>query len=158
MGMKRSVLSRSVADTLWIGQKLGEGTFPGAVLALWGGLGAGKTALTRGIAQGMGIMLPVSSPTFTLVHQMPGPRILYHMDLYRLQDAEEALMAGLAEMWDGDGVTVIEWPARAQEVIPDARLDITLEFGAEGERLVTLESRSSEYDRLVEDIYENSSH
>lgn len=156
--MTYSIMTHSPEETEALGRRLGAAAFPGTVMALWGDLGAGKTALTRGIARGMGITHPVASPTFTIVHQMPGPMTLYHMDLYRLADADEVAQAGLEDMWYADGVSVIEWPVRAEDILPESRMDITLEHGEGDDRHITLEAHGPEYDALLEDIHENSGH
>lgn len=93
----------------------------GSILLLYGGLGAGKTAFTRGFARGLGITEPVSSPTFTIVQEyaIPGGGMLYHMDLYRIDDPDSALAFGIDEfLEDPDAFCVIEWPERAEGLYP----------------------------------------
>ena len=116
-------ISHSPEETFDFGSGLAVSLKKGAVLALSGDLGAGKTHLVKGIAKGLGIDADVTSPTFTLIHEYTGGRLpLYHIDLYRLDEAEEALKIGLDEYLESDGVTVIEWADKFAELIPaDAR-------------------------------------
>jgi len=118
-----STISHSPEETFDFGSGLAASLKKGAVLALSGDLGAGKTHLVKGIAQGLGIDADVTSPTFTLIHEYAGGRLpLYHIDLYRLDEAEEALKIGLDEYLESSGVTVIEWADKFAELIPaDAR-------------------------------------
>jgi tRNA threonylcarbamoyladenosine biosynthesis protein TsaE len=120
-----------------------------AVVALAGPLGAGKTSLVQGIAQGMQVSGGVRSPTFTLIHEHPGAVPLFHVDLYRL-DALDADGLGLDEITDTPGVTAIEWAERAPGVLPEAHLWIEVEFGqGESERCLRLVPRGKRYARLV---------
>ena len=128
-------LSRSAHETEAFAAKLAARLFPGAVLALHGGLGAGKTAFVRGLAAGLGITGRVSSPTFTLLHEHGGRLNLYHFDLYRVD--EDALYDfGAEDYFYGQGVCAIEWPEKAGALLPADRLDITLTPQGEDERLI----------------------
>jgi tRNA threonylcarbamoyladenosine biosynthesis protein TsaE len=105
-----TLTSHSAAETLAIGEAWGRAAAPGLVIGLTGDLGAGKTQLARGIALGLGITARVHSPTFTLVNQYAGGRLpMIHVDLYRLQTADEIREAGLEEYFQPAGVAVIEW-------------------------------------------------
>jgi tRNA threonylcarbamoyladenosine biosynthesis protein TsaE len=145
--MPMAITSHNVYDTQRIAFQLGAAAQPGLVLALWGGLGAGKTAFTHGLAQGLGLRDPVSSPTFALIHEYgQGGRLpLYHFDLYRIQDPLELEELGVEDYWYGQGVSVLEWPGCAGEYLPERRVDVTLEAG-EGpeERILTLEASDAE--------------
>ena len=114
-------LSSSEAATELLAEELASRLSAGAIVLLSGELGAGKTAFVRGLARGLGIDPDeVSSPTFTLVHEYPGPRLtLYHVDLYRLADAAVPDL-GLDEMGALDGVLAIEWPERLSHPMPGA--------------------------------------
>jgi tRNA threonylcarbamoyladenosine biosynthesis protein TsaE len=104
-----------------LGERIAEDLRLGDVLMLHGDLGAGKTTLTQGIAAGLGIEGPVQSPTFTLVREHRGHELtLYHLDLYRLSDPDELESVGYEVYLDPpDGVSVIEWPERAGDWLPD---------------------------------------
>jgi tRNA threonylcarbamoyladenosine biosynthesis protein TsaE len=123
-------VSHSTAQTIRLGARLGEILLGGDVICLEGELGTGKTCLTKGIGHGMGILEPITSPTFTLIaeHRAPGSSlVLYHVDLYRLSaPVAEALAFGLDDYLGGDGVCVIEWADRIEATLPDQRLWITL--------------------------------
>ncbi|HEY4416344.1 MAG TPA: tRNA (adenosine(37)-N6)-threonylcarbamoyltransferase complex ATPase subunit type 1 TsaE [Verrucomicrobiae bacterium] len=104
------LISHNPAETEAIGERLGRVAKPGLVIALSGDLGAGKTQFVRGLARGLGITMRVHSPTFTLVNEYGGGRLkLFHLDLYRLETAEQIWGAGVAEYLSPDGVAVIEW-------------------------------------------------
>lgn len=125
-----SLVSTHPEQTRAIGLALGRAAHPGTVLALRGELGAGKTQLAKGVAEGLGVTTTVNSPTFVLMNEHVGRLRLYHVDAYRLADAEEALAAGLLDDREIDGVTVIEWADRLDGWLPVDRLDVTLEIGA----------------------------
>jgi len=119
-------------------ERLGRLLSAGDCVALYGGLGVGKTTFTQGLALGLGVTKAVNSPTFTLVKEYQGRLPLYHMDLYRLEDAGEEL--GLEEYWESDGVTVIEWPEVMGPFLPEDRLDVHIRQEIGGRRLVIVEA------------------
>lgn len=123
--------------------KLAAGLRPPFVVALVGNLGAGKTQVAQGMAAGLGITAPVTSPTFTLIneYELPGGGLLFHIDCYRLQKpVEEARNLGLEELFD-QGIVLIEWADRILPLLPDARLDIELADAGPGRRRITLTDR-----------------
>jgi tRNA threonylcarbamoyladenosine biosynthesis protein TsaE len=99
---------------------------PGTMLALIGPLGAGKTQLAKGVAEGLGVRSVVNSPTFVLMNEHDGRLRLFHVDAYRIDDPQEALAAGLLDERQAAGVTVVEWADRLEGWLPDARLEITI--------------------------------
>lgn len=110
------MISHSPADTESLGERFGRAAQPGWVIALSGDLGAGKTQFVRGVARGLGFAGRVHSPTFTLVNEYGGGRLtLFHLDLYRLETAEQILSAGLEEFLSPTGVSVMEWAERIFE-------------------------------------------
>jgi tRNA threonylcarbamoyladenosine biosynthesis protein TsaE len=112
-----SVVTHSPAETEALGESWGRSAQRGLVIALSGELGAGKTQLVKGLARGLGFTGRVHSPTFTLVNEYTGGRLmLFHLDLYRLQTEEQIHEAGLDEFLEPDGVAVIEWAERWPEV------------------------------------------
>ncbi|MGI6754764.1 MAG: tRNA (adenosine(37)-N6)-threonylcarbamoyltransferase complex ATPase subunit type 1 TsaE [Atopobiaceae bacterium] len=121
-----SYISFSQPMTVQLGKLLGGVCEPGDVIVLTGDLGAGKTQLTKGIAQGLGIDQDVTSPTFTIEMVYEGTLDLYHFDLYRLHDALELEDTGLFDVLEEDGVCVIEWGEQFQDEIGPNRLDIFL--------------------------------
>jgi tRNA threonylcarbamoyladenosine biosynthesis protein TsaE len=132
-------VSQSSLHTERIGERLARLAAPGTILALWGELGAGKTQLTKGVAAGLGFEAgEISSPTFVILHEHYGGRMpLFHLDLYRLE-GQDLGTTGWEETLDAGGITVIEWPDRAGDALPDDRLDVHLEHIAETKRRVVL--------------------
>jgi tRNA threonylcarbamoyladenosine biosynthesis protein TsaE len=135
----KSFTTHSEPETAAAGAELAQTLGPGAVVLLWGDLGAGKTAFVRGIAAGLGIdPAEVSSPTFTLVQEYRGGRLpLYHVDLYRLKTAEVDDL-GLDDLTLEQGVTAIEWPDRLPRGFPDA-VAVRLEHGEDDRRSIWID-------------------
>ncbi len=123
--------TNSREQTIALGRLIGAGLPPGSVVCLEGDLGAGKTALTVGLAKGLGIRKSVSSPTFTLlIEHEAGERgvPLYHFDVYRLTDSDSFLELGFDEYIGGNGVCVIEWSGQVREALPVECLEIKINF------------------------------
>ena len=137
--MTRRATTRSEAETAAVGRELASRLLPGAVVLLFGDLGAGKTAFVRGIAEGLGIdPAEVSSPTFTLIQEYRGGRLpLYHVDLYRLRSIEVDDL-GLDEMTLSDAVTAIEWPDRLPRSFAGATV-VRIEHGDDSSRAIEIE-------------------
>ena len=114
-----TTISPSVEDTVAYGHTVATTLRRGDVIALCGDLGAGKTHFVKGVAAGVQSDAPVTSPTFTLIHEYLGGRLpLYHFDFYRLDDEDDALKIGLDEYLEGDGVCVIEWADKFPGLLP----------------------------------------
>ena len=129
----RTIALHTAKDTHALGVRLGQAARPGTLLALIGDLGAGKTALVRGLGEGLAVPSRVQSPTFVLVQVHEGGRLpLWHADLYRLSDDEELELLGLDEHLDG--VVAVEWADRFPEALPADRLEIRLHHEASGRR------------------------
>ena len=143
--------TRSAAETREVGRRLGASAFPGTLLALHGALGAGKTELAKGVAEGLGVRSVVNSPTFILMNEHVGRLRLFHVDAYRLTDPDEALAAGLLDERQAGGVTVIEWAERLDGRLPGDRLDLTLEAPHPGsdERVLRWRVRGARHARLA---------
>jgi len=134
-------LTRSVDDTRAGAAEVASLLQPGDVVVLAGDLGAGKTAFTQGLARGLGVTEPVTSPAFVLVRPCSGRLPLTHIDVYRLDHVQELFDLGIAEIVDGGGVTVVEWGDVVTPALPADRLEVRLDDGeAEDERLVDLEA------------------
>ena len=114
------------AETFAVGKRLGESASAGDIYLLDGDLGVGKTVLAKGFAAGLGITEPVTSPTFTIVHEYEGRLPLYHFDVYRIGDPDEMYDIGFDEYLYGEGVCLIEWPERVEELLPDTAVKITI--------------------------------
>lgn len=120
--------SFSETDTFELGVKIGKEAKPGDVFTLLGDLGVGKTALTKGVAQGLEITEPICSPTFTIVQVYEDGRIpFYHFDVYRIGDVEEMEEIGYEDYFYGEGVTFIEWANLIEEILPSSYRQIVIE-------------------------------
>ncbi|SFP30089.1 tRNA (adenosine(37)-N6)-threonylcarbamoyltransferase complex ATPase subunit type 1 TsaE [Salibacterium halotolerans] len=135
--MSFSFTSHSPSETMQFGGRLGVVVQSGDVITLDGDLGAGKTHLTKGLADALSVKEIVNSPTFTIIKEYSGLFPLYHMDLYRL-DGEEADEIGLEEYLESSGVCVVEWAEKIRDLLPDNRLQITMERRGEEERIIRL--------------------
>jgi tRNA threonylcarbamoyladenosine biosynthesis protein TsaE len=137
-----SLESRSPEQTERIGQGLMQLIPDGALVALYGDLGAGKTCFVRGMAQAVGARDLVTSPTFTIVHEYPGARPILHLDLYRITDARQVLDLGYEELFTPTrGVCVVEWPDRASGYLPPSRVDVHLSVAHETARRIAITNR-----------------
>ncbi len=122
------LLCSSSAATRRAGAILGGMAQPGDVIALSGDLGAGKTVLVQGLAEGLGVIGHVPSPTFNILLLHQGDPPLYHFDLYRLERPEELVDIGFWEWLESDGVSAIEWADRFPGELPADRLDVAMEI------------------------------
>ncbi len=129
-------ISHSAEETERFAYEFAESVVPPKVICLRGGLGAGKTAFTRGFARAFGIEKGVSSPTFTLMHRYEGSVKLDHYDLYRLNDFEELLDIGFEDE-TASGISLIEWPDDFMEFMPDDCIIIDIKRGScDNERII----------------------
>ena len=120
--------TRSPEETYELARKIGLQARPGQVYTLTGDLGVGKTVFTQGVAAGLGITEPVSSPTFTIVQVYEEGRLpFYHFDVYRIGDIEEMEEIGYDDYFFGKGICLIEWAELIEEILPDDRISITIE-------------------------------
>ena len=151
------VRSHSPAQTGRIGTCLGRLLKPGDVVLLQGAFGSGKTTLVQGIARGLGVKGSVTSPSFALVneyradeahHRIP----IYHIDLYRISSAEEALQFGIEEYLSDRGVSLIEWPEIVEEVLPKEHLRIILRVTGARRRVFVMEALGRRYEDLLEEF------
>jgi len=147
------LVSHSSLHTERLGERLGKLAQPNDVFALWGELGAGKTVLARGVAIGLGIdPVDVASPTFIILREHFGGRMpMFHLDLYRLEGAD-LTNTGWEECLDAGGVTVIEWPDRAEAALPEDRVDVRLEWIADTKRRAVVTATGPRSARLVEEL------
>ena len=120
--------TRSPEETFELGKKIGRAARPGQVYTLTGDLGVGKTVFTQGVAAGLDITEPVSSPTFTIIQIYESGRLpFYHFDVYRIGDIEEMEEIGYDDYFFGEGICLIEWANLIEEILPDNRIKITIE-------------------------------
>jgi tRNA threonylcarbamoyladenosine biosynthesis protein TsaE len=145
--------SRSPEQTRRVGMRLGSLLRSGDVICLQGELGAGKTTLVQGLAQGWGSLDPVSSPTFIIVniYRRPDEEQLFHMDAYRLVSAPEAAELDLDEML-AQGSLLVEWPERIREILPGEHMWISFEYVAEENRQMLFRASGARYDELMAEL------
>ena len=136
-----SFVSASPAETLAFAKRIGAALRPGTCVAFFGGLGAGKTTFTRGLAQGLGLPDTVSSPTFALVNEYhaPGCLSVYHFDMYRVTSPEALESTGFWDYPLADSVFVIEWAENIADELPQPVLKITITGSGEQPRQITVE-------------------
>ncbi len=133
--MKLSI--RDEQEMLALGGRLAQACQDAAVIYLHGQLGAGKTTLVRGFMRGMGYGGPVKSPTYTLIEPYEsGEWRLFHLDLYRVQDAAELAYLGLRELYEPRVIMLVEWPERGEGFLPPADLEIEIEYALTGRELI----------------------
>lgn len=144
----------SELETEKIGKRLAATLWAGSIILLSGDLGVGKTVFARGVGRGLGIEEPITSPTYTLIHEYEGPLPLYHFDLYRLNSVEEMEDIGYEEYFYGDGVTLVEWPQRINnEILPAAYLIVEiLKIGNDDERRILFKSKGIKYEKLLKEL------
>ena len=132
-------ISHSQLDTEEVGRKLAEKLPGGSVVAMYGDLGAGKTAFVRGMAKGMGLSCRVSSPTFTIVNEYLGERELIHFDMYRLSSADELFDIGWEDYLDRGGVCAVEWSENVPEAFDGSEIRVSIEKCSDSTRKITIE-------------------
>lgn len=140
-GEEMTIYTKNERETEELGKKLAKYVRPGMVLALYGGLGAGKTALVRGLATGMGLKARVTSPTFTIVNEYRGEVPLYHFDMYRLSGSGELFEIGWEDYLAGGGVLAVEWSENVEDAFENNVVRIRVERGeGELERRIDIEN------------------
>ena len=147
-----NTVSESPEETQQVGVQLGKLSQPGDVFLLVGGLGAGKTCLTQGIAWGLGIEGYAASPSFVLINQYRGRLPLYHIDLYRLDSIEEVNELGLDDYLYGNGVCVVEWAEKAWAVLPRENLTVEMSFFSDTSRSITLKPNGKRYVEMISQL------
>lgn len=152
---KIEYFSNSPADTQRLGEKIGKYLQAGAVMALVGELGSGKTMLTRGICAGLGVPLRrVNSPTFVLVNEYQGRLPVYHIDLYRLDGTDDIVDIGWLDYLHRaqEGLIIIEWAEKILSILPSGYLMIELDILSARKRKISIASVGGDYDYLIKKI------
>lgn len=129
------------AETFDLGKKIAKSVGDGSVIAMFGGMGMGKTAFTRGLAEGLGIdPKNVSSPTFAIVHEYIGKRTLYHFDMYRIESWDDLYSTGFFDYLDSGGVIAVEWSENIENALPDGYIKISFKKGEnDNDRIITVD-------------------
>jgi tRNA threonylcarbamoyladenosine biosynthesis protein TsaE len=153
-GVERIVVTREAAETRALAAALAAVARPGDLISLVGDLGAGKTQFAKGFGAGLGITDTIVSPSFVLMAEYRGRLPLFHVDLYRLADAAEALAGGLIDERQSDGVTLVEWAERLADALPTERLDVLIDGAGDDPRRITLRAGGGAYARYLEAVPE----
>lgn len=133
--------TNSADETIELGRKIGSFLKKGDVIALQGGLAAGKTTITKGIASSLGVKDEITSPTFCLISEYEGKTPFYHMDIYRLEGTDDFINLGAEDFIYGNGVSVIEWSEKIMDELPDKTIIISLEAkDGSDERAISIEN------------------
>jgi len=146
------IISHSPEQTQKIGVRIGEIALPGDIFLLVGGLGAGKTCLTQGIAWGLGIKEYAASPSFVVIRELYGRLPLYHIDFYRLDHLEEIAQLGLGDYLYNNGVCVVEWAEKGLSLLPEEHLLIEIGYLSDTERSLKLKPSGKRYRKIVAEL------
>ena len=130
----------SAEETIELGKKIGKLLKKGDIIAMQGTLAAGKTTITKGIAQALGITETITSPTFCLISEYEGTMPLYHMDVYRLDGTEDFINLGTDDMLYGDGVSIIEWSEKIMDELPKSTIVLKITPQDDGSRLIEIDN------------------
>ena len=133
------IITKSEKETQEAGEKLVQTLAPGSVVAMYGDLGAGKTAFVRGMTRGLEINFPVSSPTFNVVNEYPGKVPLFHFDMYRLGSADELFDIGWDDYLERGGICAVEWSENVEEAFEPGTVKVTITKLGDTEREITVE-------------------
>lgn len=133
-------ITNNTEETIELGKKIGNYLRKGDVIAMQGTLAAGKTTITKGIAQSLDISETITSPTFCLISEYEGKMPLYHMDVYRLDSEEDFANLGTEDMIYGNGVSIIEWSEKIMNELPKKTIILKIEPQEDGSRIITLDN------------------
>jgi tRNA threonylcarbamoyladenosine biosynthesis protein TsaE len=150
--LERRVKSPDPETTRAIAATLAVAARPGDLVCLWGELGAGKTQFAKGFGAGVGVTATMNSPSFVLMAEYEGRLPVFHIDLYRLTGAEEALAGGLIDDRQASGVTLVEWPDRLADALPAGRLDVRIDGSGDDPRTIVVRAGQPGYRRYLETI------
>lgn len=150
--LERRLLSPDPGATSGLGIALAGAARPGDLICLWGDLGAGKTHLAKAFGAGLGVTDTIASPSFILMAEYAGRLPLFHVDLYRLADAADALAGGLIDDRQAEGVTIVEWPERMAAALPVQRLDVVIDGAGDEPRQITVRAGTDALARYLEAI------
>ena len=132
------IITHSAEETEGVGMSLAEKAGPGAVIAMRGGLGAGKTAFVRGFASAMGVSDRVTSPTFTIVNEYEGRIPIFHFDMYRLSGSDELFEIGCEDYIARNGVCIVEWSENTDDIFDSGTITVTIEKLSDSDRKITI--------------------
>lgn len=143
--------TRNETDTLEIAQNIESEKFPNMVICLIGELGSGKTMFVKGFAQALGIEENITSPTFNIIKEyLNGEMPLYHMDVYRIEEAANGV--GIEDYFQKEGVTIIEWADMISDLLPEERLEIEFKVVNENTRILCFRPYGKQYEELCSSV------
>lgn len=149
--MEFKYTSRSIEDTMQLAENIESEKFPGMVICLEGELGSGKTVFVKGFAKSLGIEETITSPTFSLIKEYNGGEMpLYHMDVYRIENADNSI--GFEDYFNRDAVSIIEWAEMIQDRLPKERLELTFKVIDENTRIIVIKAFGEKYEDLVNSV------
>lgn len=149
--MNLTIITKSPEETKNLGKEVGKLAKPGDLLAFYGELGAGKTCFIQGISRGLKVKDYVTSPSFTIVNEYQGKIPIYHFDLFRL-NTEEILELGYEEYFYGEGLTVIEWAEKIEQLLPKEHLKIEIKFKDRYQRTISFISQGDSFNKFLEEL------
>jgi tRNA threonylcarbamoyladenosine biosynthesis protein TsaE len=147
--LERAFVTHEAAETRALAASLAAFARPGDLISVVGELGAGKTQFAKGFGAGLGVTDTIISPSFVLMAEYRGRLPLFHLDLYRLAGAAEALASGLLDERQADGVVLVEWAERLADVMPGARLDVAIEGSGDEPRRIVVRACGPDYARYL---------
>jgi tRNA threonylcarbamoyladenosine biosynthesis protein TsaE len=150
--LERHIVCRDAEATTELGRALATTARPGDLICLWGELGAGKTHLAKAFGAGLGVTATMTSPSFVLMAEYAGRLPLFHLDLFRLSSAADALAGGLVDDRQALGVTLVEWPDRLADALPRERLDVVIDGAGDEPRSITVRAGGPALRRYLEAI------
>jgi len=150
--MNLTIITKSPEETKKLGKELSKLVKPGDLIAFYGELGAGKTCFIQGISQELEVKGYVTSPSFTIVNEYQGRIPIYHFDLFRLDNTEEILELGYEEYFYGEGLTVIEWAERIEQLLPKEYLKIDIKFKDRNQRTISFIPQGDRFNNFLEEL------
>jgi len=150
--MNLTIITKSPEETKNLGKEVSKLTKPGDLLAFYGELGAGKTCFIQGISQGLKVKDYVTSPSFTIINEYQGKIPIYHFDLFRLNNAEEILEFSYEEYFYGEGLTVIEWAEKIEQLLPKEHLEIEIKFKDRYQRTISFIPQGDRFNKFLEEL------
>ena len=150
--MNLIIITKSSEETKNIGKEVGKLTMPGDLLAFYGELGTGKTCFIQGISQELEVKDYVTSPSFTIINEYQGKIPIYHFDLFRLNNEEEILELGYQEYFYGEGLTLIEWAEKIEQLLPKEHLKIVIKFKDRDKRTISFIPQGDRFDNFLKEL------
>ena len=150
--MNLTIITKSHEETKNLGKAVSKLVKPGDILAFYGELGAGKTCFIQGISRGLKVEDYVVSPSFTIINEYQGKIPVYHFDLFRLNNAEEILELGYEEYFYGEGLTVVEWAEKIEQLLPKEHLKIGIKFKDRYERTISFIPQGDRFNKFLKEL------